>query len=79
MMASARAEKREIAVGWLAVPRLAERLRRRRQGRPQLELVDGRAGAGREPGATLRGPGGRSPRPATFDPERGDDGGRIGR
>lgn len=35
------------------------------------------AGAGREPGADREVPGGRSPRPASFDPERGDDG--VGR
>lgn len=78
-MASPWAEKRAVAMGWLEVSRLAERLRRGRQGRPLLMLADERAGAGREPGATPRGPGGRSPRPATFDPERGDDGGRLGR
>lgn len=34
-----RAEKARIAAGWVRVLRLAERLRRQREGRPLLEIV----------------------------------------
>lgn len=69
-------EKRREAVRWFEVPRLAERERRRREDEPLLRAHDAdtesSAGAGESRcGASPRC---RSSGPATFDPERGDDG-----
>lgn len=36
-------ERQRIAAGWLEVPRMAERQRRGRAGRPPLEVVEGGA------------------------------------
>lgn len=66
LVRSSPTELAQIARGWLEVPRLAERLRRRRQGRPVLELVetDEDAGAGGCRCGPSAAPGDRAPRPA---------------
>lgn len=70
------ADKRRIAAGWLEVPRLAERLRRRRKGELIMKLND--AGTGYETGASREAPSCRttSPvlRPLVREEDRGDDG-----
>lgn len=68
----------EEARGFARVLRLAARLRRRREGRPNMKLVDTTdAGAGREPGAGREAPGGRTPRPAPLRLVREGDRGRA--
>lgn len=69
-----RAAKRRIAVGWVKVLLLPERLRRRRRGHSQVEFHD-HAGAGCEAGVGREAPRCRSSGPAPSVPERGGNGG----
>lgn len=67
--------KRREARGWIEVLRLAERLRRERNGHPLLELVH--AGAGREAGVSRKAPPCRTTGPAPLRlvrEDRGDTG-----
>lgn len=62
-------ETDRLSAGWVRFCRTVERVRRERRGEPMIQL----AGAGESRCAER--PGGRSPRPATVIPERGEDGG----